>query len=336
MRALDLEQRRHLIDLQQMYEAELEAARHALTYAGGMTWKQAKGREYLFRLSGRNGRGKSLGARSADTEAVYEQFHTGKRDAQARLEAVRHRVQRQALVAQAFGLGRVPPVAAGLLRLLDERGLLGRDVVILGTHCLHAYEAAAGVRFDSGVTATHDIDLLLDARRRLSVCASRLGSGGLMELLRRVDRSFTPMAGSRFRAVNRDAFMVDLIAPVQDVRDAPVQLAAGDLVAVEIPGLEWLLSAPRLRAVAVSEEGLPTPFVVPDPRAFAAHKAWLATRPDRDPLKKPRDEAQARAVLHCVQERLPHLDIDMKLLKFFPVEIARQVVAAAGRASDSK
>ncbi len=49
------------------------------------------------------------------------------------------------------------------------------------------------------------------------------------------------------------------------------------------------------------------PFRVPDPRAFALHKAWLSQQPTRDPLKKPRDLAQAKAVAQLVREQMPHL-----------------------------
>ena len=58
---------------------------------------------------------------------------------------------------------------------------------------------------------------------------------------------------------------------------------------------------------AIDETGWPTPLRVPDPRAFALHKAWLASRPDRDAIKKPRDLAQARAVAALVREHMPHL-----------------------------
>lgn len=70
---------------------------------------------------------------------------------------------------------------------------------------------------------------------------------------------------------------------------------------------EWLVNAPKLDIVAVDENGQPVPFRVPDPRAFALHKAWLSQQLNREPLKKPRDLAQARAVAQLVREYMPHL-----------------------------
>ena len=35
---------------------------------------------------------------------------------------------------------------------------------------------------------------------------------------------------------------------------------------------------------------------VPAPRAMIEHKRWLAEQPDRNPVKRPRDKAQADAL----------------------------------------
>ena len=132
---------------------------------------------------------------------------------------------------------------------------------------------------------------LFDARRRLSMSASKLDPGAMLALLKRADPSFEPMAAAPLRAANRQGFMVALITPAREIRHAPVQLAKGDLVAAGIPGLQWLVSTPRVRAVAAADNGTAAPFVAPDPRAFAVHKAWLSAQLDRNPLKRPRDAA---------------------------------------------
>ena len=71
--------------------------------------------------------------------------------------------------------------------------------------------------------------------------------------------------------------------------------------------IQWLVNAPKLEAVGVDEKGWPFPLRVPDPRAFALHKAWLSGLPDRSPVKRPRDLSQARAVAAAVTECMPHL-----------------------------
>jgi len=77
--------------------------------------------------------------------------------------------------------------------------------------------------------------------------------------------------------------------------------------------LQWLIHSPKLDVVAVDEDGQPVPFHVPDPRAFALHKAWLSQQLNREPLKKPRDLAQAREIALLVREHLPHLRFDETL-----------------------
>ncbi len=54
-------QRRVYIDTAQLYEAFMAAYHKSRAYRGGMHWKKAKGREYLFRSRDRYGYGKSLG-----------------------------------------------------------------------------------------------------------------------------------------------------------------------------------------------------------------------------------------------------------------------------------
>ena len=145
----------------------------------------------------------------------------------------------------------------------------------------------------------------------------------LMNVLRRVDHSFVKER-QNFRASNRDGYLVDLVEPL---RHPPRQRQAAtigtdrdDLDAVEIEGLVWLENAPSFEAVVIDDRGAPARMVVPDPRVFAAHKLWLSKRPDRDPLQRRRDAAQAQAVASLVALHLPHLPYVASELKLLPLE----------------
>ena len=59
-------------------------------------------------------------------------------------------------------------------------------------------------------------------------------------------------------------------------------------------------------------------IVTTDPRVWAAHKLWLSKRPDREPLKRRRDEAQARAIGSLVAQYLPHLPYAAEELRMLP------------------
>ena len=89
--------------------------------------------------------------------------------------------------------------------------------------------------------------------------------------------------------------MVDLIQPIDDMFAATDGGANHeDLVGVAIEGLEWLVNAPKVDGIVIGEDGIPLRCWSVDPRAFALHKAWVSERPDREPLKRARDNAQAR------------------------------------------
>jgi len=314
MTPLSNQQRLHLINTRQIHEARMAAYRHAQDYAYGMRWKQVRGAEYLFRQHDRRGNGKLLGRRSPETEKTLERFLEGKARAQERLAGLDAQLAEQARLNKALRLARVPRVVARILRLLEERDLLGAFSV-LGTQALYAYEAAGGAQFLLELLASGDIDLLYDTRRQLTLTSTRLDGEGLLGLLKKVDRSFELVRKRGFRAANAGQFMVDLIVAPRSMRDSePVIFSEGDLVASETPGLQWLINAPKLDAVAIDEDGFPAPMRAPDPRALAWHKAWLSQQPERDPVKKPRDLAQARAVAQLVREAMPHLSFDEAMI----------------------
>ena len=92
-------------------------------------------------------------------------------------------------------------------------------------------------------------------------------------------------------------------------------------MATEVPNLHWLMNSPRIEAVAIQENGVPVLMSVCDPRAFALHKAWLSDQPDRDPVKKPRDLAQAALVAEMIGTYLPQFPFDARALAMMPAKV---------------
>lgn len=314
MRPLSNQQRLHLVNTEQLFENYREARRQSRSYVYGMRWKSVRGVDYLFRERDRRGNGKLLGRRSPETEVLLHTFLESKRTAKQRLDAIKEKIDEQARLNRALRLGRVPRLVARILRELDAAGL-SRTFTVLGTQALYAYEAVAGVQLLLELLASGDVDLLYDTRCKLTLVSERLEGRGLLGLLKKADRSFEPVRKNAFRAANAGQFMVDLIiAPQPMHRTEPVRFSEDDLVAAEVPGLQWLLNVPALETVAVDEHGWPVPFRTPDPRAFALHKAWLSQRIDREPVKKARDLAQARAVAAMVREHLPQFPFEEDLV----------------------
>jgi hypothetical protein len=335
MKPFSDQQRLFLVDAIQLYEAWHAAATQVRAHRYGMKWLKSGNSEYLVRLSDAKGNGKSLGPRSSKTEEIFKDFVEAKARAEARFKATTVRLDDQAKLNKALRLGRVPEVAAKILRELDLSAARD-DFRIVGTHALYAYESMAGVHFMQELLASGDIDLLYDPRKSLTVVSSRLDGEGLLGLLRKADKSFEPIAINAFRAINDQGFMVDFIIPQRAMHENnPVRFSPDDLTATEVPNLQWLTNAPAVSEVAIATNGLPVRMRVPDPRAFLIHKTWLSSQDDRDPLKKPRDLHQAQVVFTAIKNYLPQYEIRQEDLKYLPKGViqawANQTTLPTGR-----
>lgn len=317
---------RVLLDYQQTYQAYLAAKDSEAAFAGGMTWKTVNGADYLIRITQRRGGNKSLGRRSAETEQIFQDYHAGKIRVKARVASLKETVREFAGMSVGLRLNRVPSVTAAILRKLDEFGLLGKNLQVIGTHALYGYESTAGVRFDAGLLATNDVDFMWDSTARLKLAQfdDEVRQAGVLALLQKVDRSFEPVRAESFRAVNKHGFYVDLVraAPNPQWKSAvPTKISANDITPAEIFNLKWLLASPKFRAIVIAQDGLPAPLAAPDPRAFAVYKQWLSQQPDREPLKRKRDALQAAAVADMVRQQLPHLAFDEPFARIFPAAV---------------
>jgi hypothetical protein len=206
--------------------------------------------------------------------------------------------------------------------------MLGKNLMVAGTHAIFGYEASAAVFLDAPILATQDLDILWDSRARLKLASnSTLRREGLLGILKKADRSFEPLHKGGFRAVNQNGFMVDLIKPEPrriTQKDSRQLCGEGDLEAAEIRNLQWLLAAPKFFQVTIGDDGYPARMVAPDPRAFALHKLWLSEQPDREPVKKQRDRNQGIAVAELVIRCLPNYPFKSSELRMFPRETVQK------------
>jgi len=293
------------------------------SYAGGMFWKTVSDKEYLVRVTNRRGGNKSLGARTERTEAIFAEFVRGKVRCSERLSALQKTLREQSAMARAIGLGRIPVVAAEVLREIELEGFTDKNLLVVGTHAMYAYEAAAGVMFGPELMATQDIDFLWDARSRLQLADvnGEVAHGGLLAVLKRVDDTFSPMEKTPFRAVNKDGFFVDLIKQTPSPpwrRDQAAKLADADLAPSWIDQMKWLLSSEKFTATVIDQSGKPATMSCPDPRAFAVYKAWMSELKSREMVKRRRDRLQGQACAELVLDRFTHLAFSDDQLRMFP------------------
>lgn len=331
---MTLEQRRQLVDTRQMWDSWDAARERVVRHQGSMAWRVVGGHDYLTRIDGpaHRRRTRSLGRRSPDTERAYSDFIEGKQRAREAVQRVAERLAEMARVNRALRLARVPLPAAKIMRALHRRGVLGRNVIVVGTNAIYAYEAAAGVFVASDLLSTGDLDILLDARRKLRLRGNE-EPPALLDMLKDADRSFALVGVRGFRAVNRDGYQVDLIKPMpKDVvfSAEPDSLGGSDdLQAAHVSNMRWVANAPKFAAVAVGEDGMPVPMACPDPRAFALYKLWMGTQDrTRDPLKRARDVEQAHAVAGIVNDHYPLLPFEPEHLACFPKRAADLGAAA--------
>lgn len=328
---LENDQARQLINTGQVFDA-YRSAQTTLRdhFLGSMAWKTVDGRAYLYRA--RNGIWTSLGPRSPETEAIRERFIEGRTRARLRKRGLAQRLDKMAPVNRAHRLGRMPVIAARILRALAEARLARPVIATVGTNAVYAYERMAGVQIAESDLETDDLGLPFDARASLKLVAPEVAAGGVAGLLRKVDHSFEIMGKAGFRAANRDGYIVDLITPAPKDPILPsgwrrIGSDGDDLTAVEIAGLSWLVNSPKASVTAINLRGYPVVTTVPDLRAFALHKAWLAERVDRHPQKRRRDRAQAELVAGLLARYLPHLRFEDPILAALPAALRSRAPA---------
>jgi hypothetical protein len=251
-----------------------------------------------------------LGRRSADTEVVYQNFIEKKQSLQDRLSSLKAVMIKHERMNRALRVGTMPNIAVAILGRLADAGLSDYFRVV-GTHALYAYEAAAGVRFASAITATRDIDLLWDTRKRVMFSERlRQDSPSMLAALQKVDKSFQIIEDQKYTAINQDGFEVDIIRRVATPEDPhPIRLsdAEDDFWVVQAKRADELMNAPEFTEMVVAENGAMARLTTVHPSVFVTFKRWMSKEPDRDPLKRRRDALQADAVEWALNERLPHL-----------------------------
>jgi hypothetical protein len=307
---LSNEQRRQIIDLSHVASARRSAAKLS---QGHYRWVTKRGNVYLMRKQG--GSERSLGRKSPETEALME----GHQRARLAYRQSGARLEKMARVNRALRINRVPATAAKVLRALDEAGLLGDGLFVIGTNAMYGYEMKAGVLFESDIVATDDFDLLWDARESLRLAATKLSPEGILGILRSVDPTFSSANDYGTRAQNASGYYIDLFcAPSDPPLD---RITPYDIDPIAVEGAEWLAAAPKIDEMVVGQDGLPARMVCVDPRIFALHKAWLSKQAGRQPKSRPRDIQQARAVAAVARDYLG-LKLDRRLLRHLPEELA--------------
>ena len=294
-------QTRQYIDASASWRA-LEAAKASVTEVrGSMMWRTQAGHRYLIRVAASGGQ-TSLGPHSPEREQIYERFVARKAALESRQKQLRQTVAQHTRVNRALRVGRVPNVVVDTLNALATAGLQEHFLTV-GTHALYAYETACGVRVQTEATATQDIDLLLDTRKyvRFATTMQRLDTS-LLGIFQKADKTFMLRDDQKYTAVNASGFEIDVIRRAAnssagtDPHPLRVSEFEDDFWAVQVPSGQALLDGGRFSQVVVATNGAMATMHAPLPASFVRIKTSLSQRHDRDPLKRRKDQLQAKVV----------------------------------------
>lgn len=307
---------RLLVELADLYDVWVDARRRL--YAGRLRWRPVNGTDYLLRIAHGQSNGTSLGARSKETERLFE----ASAEDEAQAKATWERLQLKGRLLKAARVPMITDVAGEALRALDCAGLLGPSLRVVGSTVLPAYALAAGVKADPLLHATEDMDV--------SWVGDPLppdAGAPVLAALKRADGTWTVNQERTFQLRNRHGDLLDvLVAPSMAARFPRTEA----IRAIPTEGQEDLLGGVPLERVVLDSAGLPARVVAPDPRLFALHKLRLAQTPGRRVEKARKDVLQARAVLGWVTEHMPEYPLDRAFVRGLPSHLRAECERHSG------
>lgn len=302
------EQDRIRANLADRYGQWLDLRRVAANNAYRLVWKSTNGVRYLYETWGREGNGRSLGAETPALVERHRQFQSDRIDFKLDMEEVTKAIAETASLYATLRLPMVDTRAAEIFREADIAGMLGTQLLVVGTNAMMAYEMEAGARIFMGFDATADCDLAFGGE-----VVSFTSSGGrqldrtLLGLLRSMDATYTVNSERPFQARNRKTFEVELLAAPSVIDKLP----KGELVPVSgMIEQDWLLKGRPVNQIVCGLDRKPTRIICPDPRWMALHKTWLSQQDKRRADKRSKDAEQGKRLFAATRERMPQYPFD--------------------------
>ena len=312
-------------NLQQRYDAWVFAIRDADSLPSSMYWINKPSGSYLAVKKNSGDNGTTVGAKNEETEKTYSEYQSRRAAAE---KAVQDTGVVLADIIRSYKDHKLPMAMerpATILRELDIEGLLGTDLLTVGTNAFCAYEIEAGCKFSAGISdETDDFDLswCRGSDVSLSKTSDRPVGSPLMRVLKRIDPSYRINKGKPYQALDSTGYEVELLAAPSVFRTL-----AKNEVFVPMPIFfeqEWLLKGRPVRHVIVSRDAKACPIFAPDPRWMALHKLWLAEKPERNANKKPKDKTQGDALLDLVMTKMKaSYPLDTDFIMDIPDELRR-------------
>ena len=290
-------------NLAQAHSFWLQARQALIALPNSMYWAERAGHEYLYAKQSSTDNGTSLGVRSPQTEAQFARYTEERKSAADRAASADTLIQTRASLYRRMRMPTLPDKQAEILRKLDIEGLLGTDLIVVGTNAFSAYEWAANVTFPAGNEQTQDFNLTWCRNAPASLTLAGTDSEKparktLFSVLRSIDSSYKINPRKPYQATDADGYEVELLA-APSCHPLPKEEAFAPMQT--LIEQEWLLLGNPVSAVVATERGRACPLTVPDPRFMGLHKLWLSAKPERNPAKRDKDRRQGDVLLDAVR-----------------------------------
>ncbi len=306
-------------NLEAAYEQWLDARQQLAAMPVSLYWQAKPSGDYLAVKRRSSDPGTTIGPRSEATQARLAEFTRGKAELKARVTQADATIADRAAQYRALRLPPLPDRQAEILRALDVGRLLRHDLMVVGTNAFVAYSLLCNARFPTGVEETEDFDLAWCRGSGVSLTRLTPDEPGtpprspLLAVLQGVDASYRLNTRKPYQAVNASNYEVELL-----MAPSLAPLPKGEVFEpmVSLHEQEWLLKGRPVAIVVATIRQRACPLYVPDPRWMALHKLWLARKPERNALKRPKDQRQGDVLLSACRYFLADsypIDIDFVL-----------------------
>lgn len=290
-------------NLAQAHSFWLDARVTLAALPSSMYWGERAGHDYLYAKQTSKDNGTSLGVRSAQTEAQLANYLEERKSASERAASAGALIQTRTALYRRLRMPTLPDKQAEILRKLDIEGLLGTDLLVVGTNAFSAYQWAANATFPVGNEQTQGFDLTWcrDTPASLALTGTYFDKKSrktLFSVLRSIDSSYKINPRKPYQATDAGRYEVKLLA-APSCHPLPKEEAFAPMQT--LLEQEWLLLGSPVSAVVATERGRACPLTVPDPRFMGLHKLWLSNKPQRNPAKRDKDRRQGNVLLDAVR-----------------------------------
>ena len=132
--AFSADAQRIAANLEQSYSFWLDSRQSLQNLPVSMYWAERSGNEYLYAKQTTQDNGSSLGVRSQETEQQLAAYTQDKQQLQDRVANADDLIATRAALYRRMRLPSLPDKQAEILRKLDIEGLLGSDLMVVGTN----------------------------------------------------------------------------------------------------------------------------------------------------------------------------------------------------------